>query len=244
MLILGIETSGERGSVALCSGERLLESYRFPEGARHARHIMTGVDAVVRRAGVESREIEAVAVSEGPGSFTGLRVGVTCAKTLAYVLGWQAVGVPSLAVLVQNVDPELCGRPFACPVRDARRRFVYANVFRCEGGRWQDVSGLLTGAPEEVAGLIPRPALVFGSGVEAYPDAFPPDPREAERRGLRLGEPSLAEGKAEHVARLGLRRLREGKGVSPMQLVARYYRRTAAEEKVLGHAGDAAPGPA
>ncbi len=228
MLILGIETSGTRGSVALCSGEELLHSFHFPDGYRHSRDIMTAVDSVVRQAGAAKGDVGAVAVSEGPGSFTGLRVGVTCAKTLAYVLGWQAVGVPSLEVLVQNVDPHEHACRVACPLRDARRTFVYGTVFRWEEGRWNDLTGVMAGRPEEVAARIPRPALVFGSGAEAYPEAFPCGPQA----GLLRGPQSLAEGRAEHVARVGLRILSEGGAVPPMELTARYYRVTEAEEKV------------
>jgi len=230
MLILGIETSGQRGSVALCRDEEVLEVLRFPKGGRHARDIMQAVERVVERARVSKDDVEAVAVSEGPGSFTGLRVGVTCAKTLAHVLGWQAVGVPSLEVLVENVDAEATGCAAACPLRDARRHFVYGTVFEHEGGRWVDRTGVMAGAPEEVLARIPAGALVFGSGVKAYPEVF-----EAARGArLRVGEDELAEGRAEHVARLGLARLREGKAAPPMQLLARYYRRTEAEEKLSG----------
>jgi len=86
MIMLGIETSGRTGSVAVCDDGDVLASWTFPEGARRGRDIMTAVDRVVSEAELERRDISAVAVSEGPGSFTGLRVGVACAKTLAYAL--------------------------------------------------------------------------------------------------------------------------------------------------------------
>ncbi|MDP6108019.1 MAG: tRNA (adenosine(37)-N6)-threonylcarbamoyltransferase complex dimerization subunit type 1 TsaB, partial [Candidatus Brocadiia bacterium] len=132
--MLGIETSGERGSVALLREDELLAEHRFAQGYRHARNIMAGVADVVRSAGVDRGEIDAVGVTDGPGSFTGLRVGVTCAKTLAWLLGLPAVGVPTLDVLAQNVRPEehldARGRPVrtVCPLLDARRGFVYGAV--------------------------------------------------------------------------------------------------------------------
>jgi tRNA threonylcarbamoyladenosine biosynthesis protein TsaB len=193
---------------------------------------------VVRRAGVGKREIDAVAVTQGPGSFTGLRIGVTCAKTLAWVLGWRAVGVPTLHVLVQNVDPaehinERGNCPAAaCPLLDARRSFVYGNVFVREGGRWRDSTGLLTGPPAQVASQIPDGALIFGSGVDAYPEVFRQGGEGAGR--FRVAPESLASGRARHTARLGLQLLREGADEDPLKLVARYYRRTEAEQKVSG----------
>ena len=228
-MIIGIETSGARGSVAILSEDQLLADHRFPEGRRHARDIMIAVDDLVRAAGVEKSEIGAVAVSQGPGSFTGLRVGVTCAKTLAYLLGWQAVGVSSLEVMAQNVDAVQHGCGAVCPLLDARRSFVYGTVFRWEDGRWRDLTGVMAGEPREVAERIPPGSLIFGSGVDAYADVF-----LSQQGRLRAGPCWLAEGKGEHAARLGLKALREGRAVPPMQLLAKYYRRTQAEEKLTG----------
>ncbi|MHC4788685.1 MAG: tRNA (adenosine(37)-N6)-threonylcarbamoyltransferase complex dimerization subunit type 1 TsaB, partial [Planctomycetota bacterium] len=200
MIALGIETSGRVGSVALCEEDALLASYTFPEGARHARDIVPAVERIVTAAELGKEAVGAVAVSQGPGSFTGLRVGVTCAKTLAYALGWKAVGVPSLEVLAQNVGPERARRcGFTCPVRDARRERVYGTIFQWDGAQWRDTTGVVLKGPAELAALIPEGALVFGSGVDAYPGAF---------RGGRfaVGEPDLWTGRAEAVARLGLER--------------------------------------
>ncbi len=229
MIVLGIETSGKVGSVALCDEDELLAAYTFPEGARrHARDIMPAIDRVVTEAGVPKADIAAVAVSEGPGSFTGLRVGIACAKTLAYALGWQAVGVPSLEVMAQNVGPGGAGGCSAtCPVRDARRERVYGTIFEWHGGRWRDTTGVLIARPDELAARIPDGALIFGSGVDAYPDAL-----GAGR--FRVGDRALAVGRAEAVARLGLARVREGRDINPMALVPRYYRVTEAEEKLGG----------
>lgn len=228
MLILGIETSGETGSVALCRGAEVLASYSFPEGARHARNLMPAIARVVDEGGARRSEVQAVAVSRGPGSFTGLRVGVTCAKTLAWSLGWQVVGVPSLEVQVQNVAP----RPglLACPTLDARRDRVYGTLFRWDGGRWQDTTGVLILEPQDLASALPDGALLFGAGVAAYPDVF------ACGR-FELGDPALGMGRAEQAARLGLRLLAEGQRDDPMSLVARYYRPTQAEEKVRSDRG-------
>lgn len=226
MIVLAIETSGRIGSVALCRDEEVLSAYIFPEGARHARDIMPAVDRVFEQAGLDRGDADAVAVSEGPGAFTGLRVGVTFAKTLAYALGWRAVGVPSLEVAVQNatVSAEEAGR-WACPVLDARRERVYGTLFEWEGERWHDRTGVLLEEPEELARRIRPGATVFGTGVRAYPNVFA-EPRYA------VGARELEVGRAEKVALLGLRRLRDGQDVDPMALMPRYYRLTAPEEKL------------
>jgi len=224
MITLGIETSGEVGSVALCRDDEVLAAYRFPEGARHARDIVPAIDRVVAEAAVSKHEIQALAVSQGPGSFTGLRVGVTCAKTLAYALGWRAVGVPSLEVLAQNASGA-SGVEFTCPVLDARRDRVYGTVFQWSGGRWRDTTGVLILSPHGLADRIPEGALVFGTGVRAYPDVF------AGNR-FRIGARALEVGRAEEVARLGALRISAGRNVDPLQLVPHYHRITEAEEKI------------
>jgi len=228
VFILGIETSGKGGGVAVCEDDcgrvRMVADCTLAHGLRRERDIMVAIDGVLKEAGLKKSDVEAVAVSEGPGAFTGLRVGITCAKVLAYALGWKAVGVPSLLVKAQNVDGAGPGAPeFVCPVIDARRSWVFATLFRWDDGRWQALTGVLGGPPEQVAAHVPEGTLVFGSGCEKYPSVF-----AAPR--FRIGEAALEEGRAHHVARLGARLLREGKAVSPFELVPRYYRPTAPEE--------------
>lgn len=210
---------------------RVLVGHAFEHGTRHARNLMPAVDEVVERAGLRKAEIDAVAVSEGPGSFTGLRVGIACAKTLAWALDWRAVGVPTLEVKVQNVRaddyPDVRR---ACPVQDARRGHVYGDLFERRDGRWHDATGVLLKPPRELAEMLPEGALVFGDGVAAYEDVF-------RGRGLRIGPAELGVARPEAVARLGLRRLERGGAVDPVQLVPRYHRLTAPEEKALGEGG-------
>jgi tRNA threonylcarbamoyladenosine biosynthesis protein TsaB len=232
MIILAIETSGATAGVAVCDERRPLAVHTFGKGARHARNIMPAVDQVVRRAGLGKQDVDAVAVSAGPGSFTGLRVGITCAKTLAWALGWKAVPVPSLEVLTSNVDPRAHnGCRHTCPVFDARRDRVYGTLFEWHDGEWADITGVLIEDPQDLAGRLPEGTLVFGTGVRAYPDAF------ADRR-LPVGEAELETGRPEAVAELGLRLIRAGRAVDPMALNPSYYRLTGPEEKLA-----AAPGP-
>ncbi len=224
MIALGIETSGRIGSVALCEDARPLAAHTFPEGARHARDIMPAVARVMGESGLAEGDVDAVAVSQGPGSFTGLRIGVTCAKALAWALGWRSVGVPSLEVMVQNVPggEDLLA---ACPTRDARRGRVYGTVFRWTDGRWADTTGVLLLPPQELAARIPEGAVVFGTGLGACPQVL------GDER-FRRGEPGWQVGRAEAVCRLGIERVRRGQDVDPMVLMPRYYRLTEAEEKL------------
>lgn len=226
MIVLGIETSGRRGSLALCEGEQALASFTFPKGKRRARDIVPAVHSIMQEAGMVRSDVLGVAVSEGPGSFTGLRIGVACAKTLAYALGWRCVGIPTLEVKAGNVELEERGDlRFTCPVQDARRGRVYGSVFEWQDG-WKDTTGVLCLEPEALADAIPPGALVFGSGILAYPEVFQAGAR------FRMGKPELAVGRAKVVARLGAERFHAGTDVDPMELVPRYHRPTAPEEKL------------
>jgi len=225
-LVMGIETTDDRGGVVLCCGEEPLEQREFGPGASHARDLLPGIDAVVRAADIQKSELDVVAVAEGPGSFTGLRVGVTCAKMLGYTLGPAVVGIPTLEIKAYNVEPAEEGSgAHVCPVQDARRGWVYATVFRSTGERWKDLTGVLAGPPEDVAQEVPEGALVFGDGAEKFNDVFTPE-------RFRTGDESLDDPTALWTARLGLRRVRAGGAVDPMELQPRYYRPTAPEENL------------
>ena len=221
--ILGIETSGDEGNLALCREEEVVATYSFGGGARHARSILPGIDHVVGEAGIGRDGLDAVAVTQGPGSFTGLRVGITCAKVLAYTLGVDLVGVPTLEVKAYNVEPGTCSH--VCPVQDARRGWVYAMVLRAKDGRWVDQTDVMAGPPDDIVEDVPDDTMVFGDGVPEYEDIFA-DPR------FRVGGKELWGAHAEWTARLGLRRLRAGESADPMELLPRYYRLTAPEEKL------------
>ncbi len=230
-LVLGIETSDDRGGVVLCRGEKPLEQREFGSGASHARDLLPGIKAVVRAAGIRKDDLDVVAVAEGPGSFTGLRVGVTCAKVLGYTLGPAVVGIPTLEIKAYNVDPAAEGSgAHVCPVQDARRGWVYATVFRSTGERWDDRTGVLAGPPEEVVEEVPEDALVFGDGAAKFDDVFSPS-------RFRIGDAGLDDPTALWTSRLGLRRVRAGGAVDPMELQPRYYRPTAPEENLQRRSG-------
>ena len=238
MMILAIETSGAVGSVAVSDDRAILASHTFGQGARHARNVMPAIDEVIRRAGLTKEQIEAVAVSAGPGSFTGLRVGITCAMTLAWALGGRAAAVPSLAVMAQNVDPSAHGGcRHTCPIVDARRDKVYGTVFEWTGAEWADTTDVLLDGPRRLADMLPPGTLIFGSGVRAYPQVFV-DPQGSEDGRFPVGQVELEAARAEAVAELGLRLIRAGQDVDPMKLAPRYYRLTEPEEKLAF-----APGP-
>jgi tRNA threonylcarbamoyladenosine biosynthesis protein TsaB len=107
MLLLAIETSSARGSLALLDGESILREAPFPEGLVHGREVTVHLQRVMAEAGFAPRRLDALAVGLGPGSYTGIRVGVTAAKTLAFALRIPVLAESSLRVIAANASTEL-----------------------------------------------------------------------------------------------------------------------------------------
>lgn len=128
MNILALDSSGEAASAAVWSGGLRSEAYLCREN-KHSETLMTAVDAALRMAAVGMDDIGLVAVACGPGSFTGLRIGMAAAKGLAQARGIACVGVDTLDVLARNV----AGSGIVAPIMDARRGEVYSAAF-AQGG--------------------------------------------------------------------------------------------------------------
>lgn len=136
MIWLGIDTANSPLSVAIVKDGMLLIEESSMMKINHSLRAMPAVEEACRKADIMPSEIDAIAVSEGPGSYTGVRIGVTIAKTLAWTLDKPLYGVSSLKVLAMN------GQLFnglICSVIDARRSNVYAGVYRAEGAELMSV---------------------------------------------------------------------------------------------------------
>ncbi|MER2109036.1 MAG: tRNA (adenosine(37)-N6)-threonylcarbamoyltransferase complex dimerization subunit type 1 TsaB [Solibacillus sp.] len=126
MIWLGIETANAPLSVALVKDGKVLAEIVQNVKLTHSVGAMPTVEEVFQKAGLAPSDIDAVAVSEGPGSYTGVRIGVTLAKTIAWTLQKPLVGVTSLQVLAGNAR---LFNGLVCPIFDARRSNVYAGIY-------------------------------------------------------------------------------------------------------------------
>lgn len=178
--ILNIETSTEACSVALTGDCSLLANFEQPDGRRHAELLGGYVEKALAEAKSQQRKIDAVAVSIGPGSYTGLRIGLSTAKGLAYSLGVPLIGVPTLQIMATNVmfnhhDITLESR-FA-PMIDARRMEVYTCVLDMWLKELMPTQPLIL-TPDSYAELLDQgPLLMMGNAIEkartviAHPNA-------------------------------------------------------------------------
>ena len=224
MNVLAIETSGPIGSVAACRDDELLAEEQLEEGMAHGRLLVTLVDRVVTLAGWDkARDIELIAVSRGPGSFTGLRVGLACAKTLAVMLGRPIVGIYSLDALAQNAPSEF-ERVLAA--LDAKRGEVYAAAYERPSGTLVRSRGPQTMKPEDALDLLSGPVCVIGDALAHHADVF-------NARRCHAAAQDLWRVRAATVAGLGLAAFRDGRRDEPVTLEPVYLRRPEAEEKRL-----------
>ena len=174
-LILCIETGTDICSVGIAKDGELLSLRESDEGRDHARKVGVFVDELLRETGIAPDELDAVAVGKGPGSYTGLRIGVSFAKGLCYGLQKPLIAVGSLDALteVAREDYEAgilsvsdWDRALLCPMVDARRREVYAQVFDAEGRPQNEVTAEVidAGSFREFREQ-GRPFVIFGSGA-------------------------------------------------------------------------------
>ncbi len=172
-LILSIDTATPCSSVAITQGTRkdgkVLAALSLSSRVTHSRRLLEIIDFLLTETEVGWESIEAIAVSLGPGSFTGLRIGMATAKGLAFAANKPMIGVSTLDGLASKCAPS----PWICSVLDARKGEVYAAFYRT------DVDGLTVSAgvpmvvsPEKLADCITDPVVLVGDGVNVYGDVW------------------------------------------------------------------------
>jgi tRNA threonylcarbamoyladenosine biosynthesis protein TsaB len=167
-----LETSGRSGMVGLARGGRVVRSAVLDETRRHARDLSATIDAVLKDESLGPRDLFGVMVGVGPGSYTGLRVGIVSAKVLAYAVGCRLVAVPTFRAIVERVPDEYA---VADVIGDALQGKVYVQRFVRTSTGWTAVQDLRI---EPVAAWLDRRlpgAVVTGPGLAAY-DGIIPEP--------------------------------------------------------------------
>lgn len=173
-LILCIETGTDICSVGLARDGELVSLRESDEGRDHAKNVAVFVDELLRENGVAAEELSAVAVGMGPGSYTGLRIGVSFAKGLCYGLQIPLVAVGSLDSMVQVaredyeagiIDVENWDDAVLCPMVDARRMEVYTQMFDAKGKSLNEVKAEIVTEGSFADWRSERPFVIFGNGA-------------------------------------------------------------------------------
>ena len=222
MLVLGVETSTMQGGAALVGDDGLRSEYTLNVEATHSERLLPTIERMFHDAGLGLDSLSGLAVSIGPGSFTGLRIGLSTVKGLAYATGLPVVSVPTLEALASSVG---FAREQICPVLDARKQEVYAALFRRERGELMRIMEDTALAPEELCSRIRRPTVFLGDGLAVHGELF----RRLLADRMLVPPPPSRGARPAWVAELGRQRLLRGERDPIDTLVPRYLRPSEAE---------------
>lgn len=222
MLVLGIETSAVQGGVALVGEQGLVSEYTLNVEVTHSERVLPAIERMLADLGCGLAALGGLAVSIGPGSFTGLRIGLSTAKGLAYATGLPVAAVPTLEAMAW-VLPQ--ARPPVCPVLDARKQEVYAALFQHGPDGLTRLMEDAALAPEALCEKIKKPTLFLGDGLGAYGELF----RRLLGERLLVPPPAQRGPRAACVAELGRQKLLRGESEDIRSLAPRYLRPSEAE---------------
>jgi tRNA threonylcarbamoyladenosine biosynthesis protein TsaB len=223
MKLLAVESATLSGGAAILDGDRLLGEITLNIAITHSERLLAAVDRLLADCGLAPADLEGLAVSVGPGSFTGLRVGLATVKGLAMALDLPIAPVPTLDALAARL-------PFAdapvCPILDARKNEVYLSLYRWHGDRMCREWDYLALSPELAAAELTAPVILLGDGIEACRPWL-----DGQGDGIRIAPAVQRLPAAATVAELGHAVLAAGDGVGAEALVPLYLRPSEAELK-------------
>ena len=250
-LILAVETSGRIGSVAIALGEQLLSQTAFSAPMRHSSEIFTAIAALLSRFSRKPTEIEHIYISIGPGSFTGLRIAVTIAKTMHLANAAKIVAVDTLDVIAANAinlatqncqpkttshEPRVTKHERIAVILDAKRSQFFIAAYQqtashetrtTSHGIWQKIlpDSLMT-APQFLEKFANRekPISLLGEGLLYYKGKF-------KAQGIKFLDEQYWNPSAEKVHLLGCKLAQAGKFADPLTLTPNYLRRPDVKQK-------------
>lgn len=245
MYILAIETTGPQLSVAAIDENGNVTVKAAEPGFNHLTNLVPQIGEITKELGIELKDYEAISVSKGPGSFTGIRIGVSTARALAQVLEKKAIGVPTLSSFMYH-NPSFRG--VVCPMFDARRNQIYAGAFMwkdgvestdikapeekiqvlCEGAAY-DLDEFLVSLDDAMTSLGRKEITLYGDGIKPY---FERVKIWAEEKGYNLSCGEVEFQNARSVARLALDMYSAGQVLEYGELEPDYMRKAEAERNL------------
>lgn len=228
MKILGIDSSGLVASAAVTVDDLLVSEFTVNNKQTHSQTLLPMIDRVVAMSGISLEELDGIAVSAGPGSFTGLRIGSSTAKGMALALGKPIIPVPTLEGLAYRLA---YADGVVCPLMDARRNQVYTGIYRF--GESGALECIMQQAAVELSEVIQRinelgeKVHYLGDGTAVYQEILQKETEVAfDIAPLHLNRQSAAS-----VAALGAIYLKQGKGVDAREHTPVYLRQSQAERE-------------
>lgn len=225
--ILAIESSGLVASVAYVNEEKMIAEFTLNLKLTHSETLLPLIDELVKRTGIDLKEISAIAVSNGPGSFTGLRIGAATAKGLGFALNCPIVPVPTTETIASNIfafDGNIV------PLMDARRNQVYTGVYRNSGDGFETIYGQMAVPIGDIIDIVNRQnerVIFLGDGVSVFKDTLEKDVKVSHQY-------APVNNNVQRAGSLAVRALalfKEGKWVKADDLTPEYLRLSQAERE-------------
>ena len=229
MKILGIDSSSLVASAAIVTDDILTAEYTVNFKKTHSQTLLPMIDEIVSMTDTDLEEIDAIAVSGGPGSFTGLRIGSATAKGLGLALKKPLIHVPTVEALAYNLWG---AADLVCPIMDAKRNQVYTGIYRMREG----LSIVKEQCPMDMRGLMEKlnglgePVIFLGDGVPVYEPVI----RETAKVPFSFAPAHMNRQRAAAVAALGAVYYRQGRTETAAEHGPDYMRKSQAERERLG----------
>lgn len=222
-VILALETATTCGSLALVAEDRCLAEYSLNTASTHSRSLLSGINWLLGQCRLEWPQVAAIAVSLGPGSFTGLRIALSTAKGLCMATGKPLIGVPTLDGLAAQFPYSVLP---ICPVIDARKNEIYTALYRCnQQGFPEQTTGAMVIRPHRLAEFITSPTLLVGDALLLYGRIF----RELLGESALPAPPEICFARAAAIGSAAWYLFRQGSFLSPATAVPLYVRASDAE---------------
>jgi tRNA threonylcarbamoyladenosine biosynthesis protein TsaB len=170
VIVLGIDTSGYTNAVGVVNGKKVLADESFAARTDSLEQIVANIDDVLGKAGIKLEDVEGIGVGLGPGSWTGIRVGVTVGKMLAFSSGKPVAGIPTLEALAYAAGGT--SRLVCSIVNVGAGDAVYSGLYRFNNGNLTRQGDYYVGDIKGLAALLNEPCILVGTGISDYAEAI------------------------------------------------------------------------
>lgn len=218
MKVLGIDTSSLSTSIAVIEDDKLICEYSINTKKTHSQKLMLMLENMLQISDININEIDLIAVCEGPGSFTGLRIGMSTAKAISHVRNIPIVTVDALSILAQNV--EVTDKKI-CAILDAQRTDVYTSKFEYKNNKLEKITEIEVKDIDEVLNSIDENYIIVGEATYKYLDKI---------KEFNLSTPKNRINSASSLCFIGLNKFMENKDIKNSQTAnLNYIRKSQAE---------------
>lgn len=225
MRVLGIDTSTPCGGIGLIDHGKIISDYLLNIPVTHSERLLEAIEMVLKGARFKIENLDGWAISLGPGSFTGLRIGVSTVKGLALATEKPVAGVPTLDVLASQVTPT---PHLICPILDAKKKEVYAAFYQYDQNHsLKRLTPYQSIRPEDLIKKIEAPTIFLGEGVNLYGEFI-----QKSLPTLSIFPPPILQvSHGSMVAKLGAELLQRGESLDLFNFTPIYVRASEAEMK-------------